>query len=485
MIKDATYLANLIKTKVMSPFEALEEMEKKAKAQESLNAFVELDLEKAKEILTNKSKKDEESPFFGVPYPLKDVGQSRAGMAQTFGSRLFKGNIAQQTTNYTKKIEAAGFIPFGVTTSPEFAFKNVTDPVIYGPTRNPVDPERFSGGSSGGAASVVAGGISPIAGASDGGGSIRIPASFSGLIGLKPSRGMIVTGPDDYRSWQGASVNFALTISIRDTQRMLNVLKPDNQYSPYNRPNAMLPVVNRPLKVAVCFTSPIGNPVSDEAIEATMEAAKFIEKLGHQVEMVDYPVNGDELIRSYYQMNGGETAAMFEEMSSAYGRDMTLNDMELMTWTIYQYGKRLSAADYSTSFSSWDQAGVTMEKLFESYDLFLSPTATTVAPKITDDLQSDDIRARMANADELNKAELRELVYEMFEKSLQITPYTQLANLTGQPAISLPTYVTKDEGLPIGIQLMASRGNDRLLLEVGQWFEDLKKLMIPAGYKVF
>ena len=266
---------------------------------------------------------------------------------------------------------------------------------------------------------------------------------------------------------------------------MLNVLKPDNQYSPYNRPNAMLPVVNRPLKVAVCFTSPIGNPVSDEAIEATMEAAKFIEKLGHQVEMVDYPVNGDELIRSYYQMNGGETAAMFEEMSSAYGRDMTLNDMELMTWTIYQYGKRLSAADYSTSFSSWDQAGVTMEKLFESYDLFLSPTATTVAPKITDDLQSDDIRARMANADELNKAELRELVYEMFEKSLQITPYTQLANLTGQPAISLPTYVTKDEGLPIGIQLMASRGNDRLLLEVGQWFEDLKKLMIPAGYKVF
>ena len=96
---------------------------------------------------------------------------------------------------------------------------------------------------------------------------------------------MIITGPDDYRSWQGASVNFALSISIRDTQKMLNVLKPDNQYSPYNRPNAMLPVVNRPLKIAVCFTSPVGNPVSDEAIEAVLEAAKFIEKLGHQVEI--------------------------------------------------------------------------------------------------------------------------------------------------------------------------------------------------------
>lgn len=175
---------------------------------------------------------------------------------------------------------------------------------------------------------------------------------------------------------------------------MLNVLKPDNQYSPYNRPNAMLPVVNRPLKIAVCFTSPVGNPVSDEAIEAVMEAAKFIEKLGHRVEMIDYPVNGDELIRSYYKMNGGETAAMFEEMEEAFNREMTIDDMELMTWTIYQYGKRLSASEYSKTFSSWDQAGVTMEKLFETYDLFLSPTATTIAPKITDDLQSDEIREK-------------------------------------------------------------------------------------------
>lgn len=484
MIKDATYIANLIKNKEMSPIEALEEMQRNANENQDLNAFVELDIEKAKKELKNKKKSDiEHLPFYGVPFPLKDVGQSKKGFAQTFGSKLFEKNKANQTNDYTRKIEEAGFIPFGVTTSPEFAFKNVTDAQLYGPTLNPLDKERFSGGSSGGAASVVASGISPIAGASDGGGSIRIPASFTGLIGLKPSRGMIITGPDDYRSWQGASVNFALSISIRDTQKMLNVLKPDNQYSPYNRPNAMLPVVNRPLKIAVCFTSPVGNPVSDEAIEAVMEAAKFIEKLGHQVEMIDYPVNGDELIRSYYKMNGGETAAMFEEMEEAFNREMTIDDMELMTWTIYQYGKRLSASEYSKTFSSWDQAGVTMEKLFETYDLFLSPTATTIAPKITDDLQSDEIREKMLQAEHLNKAELEELVYDMFEKSLWITPYTQLANLTGQPAISLPTYVTKNEGLPIGVQLMANRGNDRLLLEVGQWFEDLKKLMIPNIYK--
>ncbi len=486
MIKDATYLANLIKNKEVSPVEALDDMLKKANANQSLNAFVELDIDKAKNQLKKfENTNVEHLPFYGVPFPLKDVGQSKLGYAQTFGSKLFKNNKANQTNEYSRKIDEAGFIPFGVTTSPEFAFKNVTDADIYGPTLNPLDQERFSGGSSGGAASVVASGVSPIAGASDGGGSIRIPASFTGLIGLKPSRGMIITGPDDYRSWQGASVNFALTISIRDSLKMLNILKPDNQYSPYNRPNAMLPVVNRPLKVAVSYTSPVGNPVSDEAIEATMNAAKFFESLGHEVTMIDYPVNGDELIRSYYKMNGGETAAMFEEMSKIFDRELTLDDMELMTWTIYQYGKHLSAAEYSKTFSTWDQAGVTMEKLFETYDLFLSPTATTVAPKISDDLQSDEIRKTMLEAANLTKTELQDLVYEMFEKSLWVTPYTQLANLTGQPAISLPTHKTKVEGLPIGIQLMANRGNDRLLLEVGKWFEDLKKLMIPNIYKTF
>ena len=483
MIKDATYIASLIKNKEMSPIEALEEVSKRAKEHSDLNAFVELDIEKAKKELKSQSKNKQNQPFFGVPFPLKDVGQSKAGFKETFGSKLFEHNLSQQTTNYTKKIEEAGFIPFGVTSAPEFAFKNITDPKVHGNTLNPLDLERFSGGSSGGAASVVASGISPIAGASDGGGSIRIPASFSGLIGLKPSRGMIVTGPDDYRSWQGASVNFSLNVSIRDTIKMLNVLKPDNQYSPYNRPLGTLPVVNRPLKVAVYMDSPIGNPVSDEAIEAVKNAAVFLEKLGHKIEYVPYPVDGLSLIRSYYKMNGGETAAMFENMAQAFSRDMTIDDMEPMTWTLYQYGKRLSAADYSQSFINWDQAGAKMEQLFETYDLFLSPTATTIAPKITDDLQSDSIRRSMEEAEQLTKNELADLVYDMFEKSLWITPYTQLANLTGQPAISLPTHMTKKENLPIGIQLMASKGNDRLLLEVGQWFEDLKQLIIPAMYK--
>ena len=483
MIKDATYLANLIKNREMSPIEALEEMNTRAKSNSELNAFVELDLDKAKNHLNQMKKDIESQPFFGVPFPLKDLGQSKEGMSQTFGSKLFKQNIATQTNHYTRKIEEAGFIPFGITTAPEYGFKNVTDATIYGPTRNPYDLDRFSGGSSGGAASVVASGISPIAGASDGGGSIRIPASFSGLIGLKPSRGNIITGPDSYRDWQGASVNFTLNVSIRDTQKMLSLLKPDNQFSPFVQPKAMLPVVNRPLKIAMCTTSPVGSSVTNEAIQAVKNAAKFLEDLGHFVEEIDYPVNGANLIRSYYQMNGGETAHMMAGISSALNRELTIDDMELMTWTIYQYGRKLSASDYVASFDAWDQSAVIMETLFQSYDLFLSPTATTVAPKISDDLQSDTIREKMLHAETASKDELTDMVYEMFEKSLWLTPYTQLANLTGQPAISLPTHMTKKENLPIGIQLMASKGNDRLLLEVGKWFEELNQLIIPSIYK--
>lgn len=485
MIKDATYLSNLIKNREISPIEVIEEMKEKADRFKSLNAFVDLDIESAKEYANHLDEAKKCQPFFGVPFPLKDLGQSKAGFPETFGSKLFKNNVADHSSNYTKYIEAAGFIPFGVTSSPEYGFKNITDPAIYGATKNPHDLTRYSGGSSGGAAAVVASGISPIAGASDGGGSIRIPASFSGLIGLKPSRGNVVNGPDSYRDWQGAAVNFVLSVSIRDTQKMLNILKPSHQYSPFNQPKASLPVVNRPLKIAVCTSSPIGNSVSSEAVLAVKNAVKFLESLGHHVEEIPYPIEGNSLIRSYYQMNGGETASMMEGIATNIKRELTIDDMELMTWTIYQFGRKLSASDYASSFNLWDQSAVIMEELFQKYDLFLSPTATTIAPKISDDLQSDIIRKRMVQAEHQTKQELANLVYDMFEKSLWLTPYTQLANLTGQPAISLPTHITAEEKMPIGIQLMASKGNDRLLLEVGSWFEELHQLLIPKCFLTY
>lgn len=481
-MKDATFYAEQVKIGEVSPKELIFDFVKKAEQEKELNAFVELDPLSALEELADASDVQKESPFFGVPFPLKDLGQGKAGWLQTSGSRLFTEFQAFETSNYTKAVERAGFIPLGITAAPEFGFKNVTDPSSHGVTRNAWNPKYHAGGSSGGAASVVASGISPIAGASDGGGSIRIPASFSGLLGLKPSRGNIVTGPSSWRDWQGASVNFILGVSVRDARSMLKVLEPTNQISPFSQPKETPVSMSRPLKVALCMDSPVGNAVSDEAKQGVKDAALFLESQGHIIEEVPYPIDGHQLIRSYYQMNGGETANMIQQISLGVGRELTQEDMEPMSWTIYQYGKTLSAADYVASLESWDQAANTMERLFQHYDLFLSPTATTMAPLVTEDLQSDSIRRQMSHADELNQKELGDLVYGMFEKSLWITPYTQLSNLTGQPAISLPTHVTK-EGLPIGVQLMAAKGQDRFLLDVAELFEVNQRFILPKVYR--
>ena len=214
---DATSLAEAVRLKKVSPLELVTETIQRAHTlNPSLNAIVyeqyEEALEKAKNFkLTNQ-------PFAGVPIFLKDLGQEQKGSICTYGSRLFKDVKSAQTDNFVKRLEELGFIIMGRTNTPEFGFKTVSDAALHGPVRNAVNFERNAGGSSGGAAAVVASGITPIAAASDGGGSIRIPASHNGLIGLKPSRGRVIVGPGSYRGWNGATVHFSLTKTARDTR---------------------------------------------------------------------------------------------------------------------------------------------------------------------------------------------------------------------------------------------------------------------------
>ena len=156
--------------------------------------------------------------------------------------------------------------------------------------------------------------------------------------------------------------------------------------------------------------------------------------------------------------------------------------MELMTWGIYQYGQKISAQKYIQALSIWDQAAQQMEDLFSTYDLIVSPTTAHVAPKLEQELQSHSIRTNLMEAKNLSERELKSLIYEMFEKSLTISPYTQLANLTGQPAISLPTYLTKEKHLPLGIQFMASKSNEAVLFFVGKQLEAAQLFILPKSY---
>lgn len=232
-MNDATELAKELKEKEFSFQELVTDIQKKIKKQNhELNAFVALEPfeSNSHELLIPQSEK---GPLAGIPFPLKMLGQEKKGWLATSGSRLFETHRASHTSNYVRQAEAIGLVPFGQTNAPEFGFKNITDPVIYGPARNPWNLECTPGGSSGGAAAAVSSGIVPLAGASDGGGSIRIPASFCGLIGLKPSRGTMPVGPYAWRGWQGAAIDFGLTVSMRDTEALFYGMRSIHSGAPY------------------------------------------------------------------------------------------------------------------------------------------------------------------------------------------------------------------------------------------------------------
>lgn len=420
---------------------------------------------------------DKGQPFAGIPLLLKGLGQNLAGEPDTNGARLLKNNYAQETDNFVNRLQKAGFIVIGQTNVPEFGFKNITDPTLYGAAHNPWNLQYSPGGSSGGSASAVAAGIVPIAAGNDGGGSIRIPASFSGLIGLKPTRGRVPVGPTSWRGWQGAAINFALTKSIRDTAALLDALQIVQPAAPFQTPlfkPGFLARIEQPfkrkLRVAYSIESPVGSTVSQEAKAAVLEVVTFLNSLGIQTNEIENPLNGPELMQSYYIVNAGETASMFQKIEQKIGRKVTSADMELTTWAIYQAGLLLSAKDYSKTLSLWDEASAVMDRLYESYDAYLTPTTAYTAPKINAELITVKSLKKMRHVTELNKDERLNLISEFFERSLKLTPFTQQANMTGQPAISLPTFVSK-KGLPLGVQFIGRKGDEATLMQLGRLFE--------------
>ena len=291
-------------------------------------------------------------------------------------------------------------------------------------------------------------------------------------------------GPYAWRGWQGAAIDFGLTVSMRDTEALFYGMRSIHSGAPYQ----VSPVEwqthprKKRLKIAFCVDSPIHSQISEEAVLAVKKAVDFLGKEGHDLTEIPYPLDGRKLITSYYQMNGAETAAMIRSIETGIQRAVRKEELEPISWTLFQYGQKLSAATYIDSLHVWDEAAIVMENLHQEYDLFLSPTTAFTAPKISEDLQSDAIRAQMEHITDCSEVEALDVVSSMFEESLKITPYTQLANLTGQPAISLPTHLTK-ENMPLGIQFMAARGREDLLFQIGYLFEANHQFHLPNPWK--
>jgi amidase len=257
-----------------------------------------------------------QGPFAGVPFLLKDIAQDYAGVPTTAGSRALKHSTPTQHAEIVHRFLDAGLVIFGKTATPEFAFKGETAPLIWDqPTRNPWDLQRTPGGSSGGSAAAVAAGIVPAAGASDGGGSIRIPASYCGLFGLRPSRGRVPSGPIHGEFWDGASSQHVLTRSVRDSARILDAIAGVEAGAPFAiapPERAYAEEIQRPtgkLRIGYSVTSPLGTPVHPEYVQAVMRTATLLAELGHEVESAQPEVDGHALARSFITLYFGQAAA--------------------------------------------------------------------------------------------------------------------------------------------------------------------------------
>lgn len=474
--KDALYYTGLLKMKKASPEELVADAFKKIDEENpGCNAVVHTRREKA--LHEARTRDFRNTLFGGVPILIKDLGQDLAGEPATSGSRLLKDYVAPRTSHFVEAVERAGFIVIGQTSTPEFGFKNITDAVIHGPARNPFNRNHSPGGSSGGAAAAVASGMVAIATASDGGGSIRIPASFTGLVGLKPTRGRTPVGPGSYRGWQGASISFALTKTVRDTAMMLDALQTVQAAAPFQTPlfpgshfQELQSGKRRNFRIAYSLESPVKSVVSEEAKRAVLQTVAALEELGYEVEEKTPDIDGILLMEAYYAMNGAETDAMLRGFAAKLGRPLTADDMELVSWSLYQYGRTISGGDYSLALSLWDQAAATMDRFHENYDLLLQPTTAASAPLIDHSFQSEELKERMRRSDLLSAADRKEIVWTMFEESLGVTPFTQQANLTGQPAISVPVHRTA-AGLPLGVQFTAPKGKEEWLLDIASVLE--------------
>ncbi|MBS8266513.1 amidase [Mesobacillus boroniphilus] len=484
---DGLGLAELVKKKEVQPLELVEEA---IRLLDLLNPKLNAVINKMYEQARKTAGKKLTGPFAGVPVLLKDISQEIEGERITAGSKAFLNYRAKADSEYARRLRQAGVVFLGQTNVPEFALVAVTEPAHYGPTRNPWNLNHTPGGSSGGSAAAVASGIVPIAGANDGGGSIRIPAAYCGLFGLKPTRGRTPVGPNYGRAWQGASAEHVLTRTVRDSAAMLDALhghEKGGAFSATPFEGSYLQVAGTPLekkiKIAYSIKSPIGTDVDPEFREGVLKTARLLESLGHQVDEIDAPVDGHKIAKSYLTMYFGETAALLASLEDVLGRRATASDVEPTTWLLGLLGKATSAEEFVLSLREWDRAALQMETFHETYDFYITPTTAYPPAKIGELEPSSSEKFLIGTVGKLGLGGMLKkagIVEQIAQKNLARTPFTQLANLTGQPAMSLPLHQTKD-GLPVGVQVMAARGREDLLLQLAgeleqsEYWLDIKK----------
>jgi Asp-tRNA(Asn)/Glu-tRNA(Gln) amidotransferase A subunit family amidase len=469
---DAVGLAERVRAGEAKPAELLAAArERAAEVNPRLNAIV-VDVDPPEAVETR------EAPFAGVPFVIKDLHQHLAGYPTSGGSRSLAAVPATENAAVVQRWLDAGLVIFGKTNTPEFGAKGITEPELFGPARNPWNTDHAPGGSSGGSAAAVAAGIVPCAGASDGGGSIRIPASACGLFGLKASRGLIPAGPAHGEYLGGTATDGVISRSVRDTAAMLDVLAGPTPVSPYllAQPSGKyLDEVQRApgrLRVGVCTASSINPDPHPEAVAAATQAADLLADLGHDVaQLSKAPVDDATLAKDFLAYWFVQCAYAVDEAKAAGGADDS--GFELDTLVMAALGRATKPVDLHRAVERRHEHLRRLAEFHQSYDLLLTPTTATPPPEIgafnlsplLHKAQQLLVTARAAGL-----LRWTPIVAQVIDDNLGWVPYTQLANLTGRPAMTVPLHWTGG-GLPIGVQFVGRLGAEGQLIRLASQLE--------------
>jgi amidase len=453
-LPDATELATLVRSGQASPAELVDDaIARVERLDPTLNAVIHERFEAARAEARGGLP---DGPFRGVPFLVKDLGCEMAGEPHTLGNRALRDADvrAEQDSYLYQSIRGAGFVTLGRTNTPELGGTITTEPEAFGPSRNPWNTDHSTGGSSGGSAAAVAAGMVPMAHASDGGGSIRVPASECGLVGLKPSRGRISHGPEIGEGWAGATTDGVVSRSVRDTAAMLDVMSGRRTGDPYVAAPPTRPFADEvgvdPGRLRIGLAPSHAGVRTDPECAAAVEAAGLLlAQLGHDVEVAQPDAFFDEeFSRHFVTIVAVATAVDFVNMGDAIGRPIGEDDVEASNWLMGSIGRSVSAADYIASVNwvhAWSRR---LQAWWDDFDVLVSPVIAVPPPPLG--WLSDPEHGT--------------------ERLTSILQFTAQFNVSGQPAVSLPLHWS-DTGLPVGVQFVGPIDDEALLIRLAAQLE--------------
>jgi amidase len=447
---DAVAQAELVRQKEVKPIELVEAaIARIEQLNPALNAVVTPMYELAR---TAAVQKLPAGPFGGVPFLLKDLLASFAGVRMTLGSKLLQGFVPDHDSELVARYKRAGLIIVGKTNTPEFGILPTTEPLLFGPCRNPWNTDHTTGGSSGGSAAAVAAGMVPMAHGNDGGGSIRIPASCCGVFGLKPTRARNPLGPDFGDLMSGLVAEHALTRSVRDSAALLDATAGPDVGDPYWAPPPGRPFLQEvgvdPGRLKIAFTTQAAADVTVHAdcLQAVEDTAKLCTELGHDVEEKNLPLDAEMLFNAFSVLWSAGTASTLKILGAAR------EQVEPLTWALGEMSEKYSAADYILALQTLQSVSRQVARFFENYDVLLTPTlAEPPLPLGSFDSPPNN-------------------PLHGFYRSAMFACFTPVCNMTGQPGMSVPLFWNA-ANLPVGSHFIGRFGDEATLFRLAAQLE--------------